>query len=317
MTSAFIGNFTYALGDVVNSVVEAEALNLTRSNAQDLADAGFVQHHVCSDGLSAYDLARQAVEGIQAQLSDIDAIVYSTCIPINGNVGSHEKFQETRDAKHLMDYPGSRLQADFGLSKAVVIGINQQACTGMLGSLYIAKVLIDADRRMQRILCVTADRFPPGAMYEQSYNLISDGAAACIVSNEPSGFKIVACHAVTNGAMSLASDDETVGSFFNYSHRVIHETLSHAGMSVNDIDWIVPQNTNLVAWELLSRLLPFEHDRIYHPTLNEVGHVISGDNIINLKHLLDHEKVRTGDRVLLFMAGYGLNWQCIVLEKCL
>ena len=41
----------------------------------------------------------------------------------------------------------------------------------------------------------------------------------------------------------------------------------------------------------------------------------SGDNIINLKHLADRDVVHKGEKVLLFMAGYGLNWQSVILEK--
>src|SRR6185295_16544441 len=134
-------------------------------------------------------------------------IVYATCLPCNANVGSWTRFEETRDVKHVMDFPASHLQADFGLDDAAVIGLGQQACTWMLGSLRVARALIATEREMNRILCLTADRFPKGALYEQSYNLISDGAAACIVSREPSAFEYVGGHQITNGALAAASDD--------------------------------------------------------------------------------------------------------------
>lgn len=315
MSNVYVDHFSYALGDTVHSVRQAAEHRRILTTVEALEKAGFKQHHVCTPETSAYDLARRAVAPIQRKLGDIDAIIYATCLPLNGNIGSLDRYRETRDVKYLMDFPASHLQADLGLSRAMVIGLNQQACTAMLGSLYIAKALMGIDRTVNRVLCVTADRFPDNAVYEQAYNLISDGAAACVASREPAGFRIVATHGVTNGALVSASDDETVGSFFNYAHRVIHDTLAKGGMTIRDIDWIVPQNTNLVAWQIMCSLLPFNHARIYHPTLAEAGHVISGDNIINLKHLADSGQVKQGEKVLLFMAGYGLNWQCVVLEK--
>jgi 3-oxoacyl-[acyl-carrier-protein] synthase-3 len=315
MREAFVSHFAYALGDTVNSVSQAAENGRVRSGVETLKQAGFARHHVCDDGTSAYELARRAVVDMGDDLGDVDAIIYSTCIPMNGNVGSYDTYRETRDVKYLMDFPGSRLQSEFGLSKAMVLGINQQACTGMLGSLYIAKAIMASDSRVNRALCVTADRFPENSIYEQAYNLISDGAAACMVSTVPEGFRIVTGHAVTNGALSISSDDETVGSFFNYSHRVIHETLEKAGLGIDDIDWIVPQNTNVIAWQIMCNLLPFDYARVYHPTLSDVGHVISGDNIVNLKHLADSGAVKKGEKLLLFMAGYGLNWQSVILEK--
>lgn len=185
----------------------------------------------------------------------------------------------------------------------------------MLGGLRLARTLLASEPETGRVLCVTADRFPAGALYEQSYNLISDGAAACIVSDSEAAFRLVACHAITNGAMSKASDDETAGSFFSYTHRTIQETLNKARLSIGDIDWIVPQNTNTKAWQILSRLIRFDFERVYFPSIAEAAHVISGDNIINLKQLMEEEKVKAGELLLLLMAGYGLNWQCTILEK--
>ncbi len=311
----FVDNLTYALGENTESVAEAVAAQRTISDTASLTDAGFSHHHMSKEGTSSYDLANRAVGQILDDLTDIGAIVYSTCIPINGNIGAEEQFQQTRDVKHLMDFPGSHLQADFGMENATVFGLNQQACTSMLGALKLASMLISSEPEIRKVLCVTADRFPENALYEQAYNLISDGAAACIVSNRPSGFKLIAWHGVTNGALAFASDDETVGTFFNYSFAAINKVLEKAQMSVNDLRWIVPQNTNRKAWQILANLLRFDFANVYLPTLPQVGHVISGDNIINLKHL-DAEKIlQPGERVLLFMAGYGLNWQCVVLEK--
>src|SRR5713226_592783 len=142
MREAFVNHFSYALGDTVNSVSQADEKGRVLSGVETLKQAGFVQHHVCDNGTSAYELARRAVADLQDNLGDVDAIIYSTCIPLNGNVGSYDTFRETRDVKYLMDFPGSRLQSEFGLSKAMVLGINQQACTGMLGSVYVAKAIM-------------------------------------------------------------------------------------------------------------------------------------------------------------------------------
>jgi|SoiMethySBSTD1v2_1073268.scaffolds.fasta_scaffold263983_2 3-oxoacyl-[acyl-carrier-protein] synthase-3 len=315
MNDIYVDHLSFALGDQARSAADAEGRGLIISKAADLCEAGFMQHHVCRPETTAYDLAARAVGRIKEHLDGIGAIVYSTCIPLNGNIGSERKFRETRDVKYLMDFPASHLQADFGLDRAFVIGLNQQACTGVLGSLRLARTLLSAEPEIERVLCVTADRFPEGALYEQAYNLISDGAVACIAETRPAAFRIVACKAITNGAMAQASDDETVGSYFNYTHRVINETLTMAGLGMGDIDWVVPQNTNRKAWQILSRLLRFDYERVYFPTLPKVGHLISGDNIINLKALMDEREITPGSRLLLFMAGYGLNWQCVILEK--
>lgn len=310
----YVGDFSYALGACRHSVEESADAGRTRSGAAALRDAGFRYHHVSGDHQGPYDLARAAVAGIAERLEPLDAIIYATCIPANANVGSVDGFVASGDVKHLMDFPASRLQADFDLDRAMVLGLNQQACTSMLGSLRLAKALVATEADTSRVLCVTSDRFPPGALYEQAYNLVSDGAAACVVTREPGPYRLVAAHQITNGAMVHADDDETVGAYFNYTHRAVTEVLARAGLEPADLAWVVPQNTNAKAWAIMARLLGIDPARVFFDSMADVGHVISGDNVVNLARLHATGRVRAGDKVLLVMAGYGMNWQCTILE---
>ena len=313
--AAYVDHFTYALGSTKYDVEESARAGRTTNDAAAFLQSGFRFHHVCGEGETAYDLARAAVAALGDDLGEIDAIVYATCIPANANLGTPERFVETTDVKHLMDFPASRLQADLGLDRAFVVGLAQQACTSMLGSLRMAHGLLATDPSLSRILCVSADRFPPGARYEQAYSLISDGAAACVVSRERAAYRLLAAHQLTNGAMVVADDDETVGSFFAYTHRLVSELVAKAGLRVADVDWVVPQNTDRKAWQILCRLLGIDPSRVSSESLPDVAHVISGDNIVNLSYLHDSGAVRPGDRLLLTMAGYGMNWQGVLLEK--
>lgn len=315
MSAVYVHNLSYALGAECHTVEEAEKNGHVLSDARRLRDAGFERHHVSPPDENAYDLALRAVKPIRQHLDGTGAIIYSTCIPGNGNIGRAECFTKTRDVKYLMDFPVSHLQADLGLDQATAFGLNQQACTALLGSMRLAGMLLREEPEMEKVLCVTADRFPEGAVYEQAYNLISDGAASCIVSRQPVGFRLLSCHALTNGAMAQADDDETVGSYFNYTHRLITEAVRKAGLALADVDWIISQNMNRKAWQILSRLLGISMDKVCFPTLPEAGHVISGDNILNLKSMDDLGRIRSGERLLLVMSGYGLNWQSVLVEK--
>ncbi|MEV6964549.1 3-oxoacyl-[acyl-carrier-protein] synthase III C-terminal domain-containing protein [Hamadaea sp. NPDC051192] len=309
MDGVYLGSLTYALGTQKRHVRESAEAGLLRSAASDLEAAGFRWHHVCAPDETAYDLARRAVAELEGTggLHDIDAIVYATCLP-------EPQDGPIRDVKVLMDFPASRLQAEFGLRDAIVIGLHQQACTGMLGALRIAKALLAAEPEFRRVLCVTADRFPDGAWYEQAYNVISDGAAACVVGREPDVCRLLAVHQITNGGLGRAGDDETVGTYFAYTHRIVRETAARIGVFPSELDWIVPQNTHEQAWRIVARLLAVDHGRVWHPSLPDVGHVISADVVVNLTALLASGQARPGQRIALAMAGFGLNWQCAALE---
>lgn len=314
--NAFINHLAYALGDLQFSVEESAKAGRLLSSVEALTESGFSRHKICSPELRSYDLAKACTEQLKSHLSNVGAIVYATCLPLNANCGDSAKFKSSRDVKYLMDYPASHLQSDFNLDKAAVFGINQQACTSMLGSIRFAKMLLADDADIESVLCISADRFPEGACYEQSYNLISDGSAAALVSRQAQGFRIVCCHGITNGGLAQANDEEAAGTYFVYSHKLIQETLAKAKLSLDAISWIVPQNMNIKAWQILSRLLKVTEEKIFAVSRPEVGHVISGDNIINLDRLDKEKRLEKGELILLIMAGYGMNWQCTILEKC-
>jgi 3-oxoacyl-[acyl-carrier-protein] synthase-3 len=313
--NVYLHDPVYALGDTTYSVEESVAASRTFSSAATLREAGFEAHHVCSPQTGVEALATRTAMQLCECLDTVSTVIFSTCLPMNGSIGSFSDYRKTRDVKHLMDFPASRLQAACGLQETQVIGLNQQACTGMLGGIRVARALLQSEAEVDDILCITADRFPSDAIYEQSYNLISDGAAAVIVSRLERGFRVVGCHQITNGALVQASDDEAVGTYFNYTHRLVQESLAKIDAKIGDIDWIIAQNMNVKAWQILARLLSFDTERVYFASLPEVGHVISGDNIINLRKLEDSDAIRSGEKLLLLMAGYGMNWQSVILEK--
>jgi 3-oxoacyl-[acyl-carrier-protein] synthase III len=322
MQGIFLDYFGHALGDIKEPVAECVEAGMTFSTESQLLESGFEFHHRSSARQSVYDLARNCLNNLAtqlpgglAQLQEIDALLYATCLTCNGNLGAVSAFESTRDVKHLMDFPASHLHGDFGLDKAFVMGVNQTACTSLLGSIRLARSLLLAEPAMQTVLCLTADRFPPGAIYEQGFNLISDGAAACILNKTGGPFRLIDCHHLTNGAMAQANDDETAGFYFNYTHRLVCEILDRNTMTLQDLQWIVPQNTNVKAWQVLSSILRWDYQRVLMPTRTQIGHCISGDNIINLKTAAESGCFESGDRILMPMAGFGLNWSCLLLEK--
>jgi 3-oxoacyl-[acyl-carrier-protein] synthase III len=312
----FVDGFAYALGERKAHVRESAAEGRLVSTAADLEASGFRWHHMCEPETGAYELARQATTQLAAEhrLESVDVVVYSTSLPHNGNVGDLGRWEQTRDVKHLMDFPASRLQADFGLNRAFVIGLTQQGCTGMLGAIRLAATLLTAEQAWQRVLCVTADRFPESAKYEQAYNLISDSAAACVVGRDLGGFKYLGAHHITNGGLGLADDDQTVGTFFAYAPRLLTQTLAEIGLTVGELDWLVVQNANEKAWRVLAAMIGFDHAKVCFSTLPEAGHAISADTVLNLVELVASGRLRAGDRVALLVAGTGLNFQCVVLQ---
>ena len=315
MPEIYLRKLAVALGEREVSVEDSWQAGRLRTDAATFLANGFQRHHMADDATDALDLALKACHELNGDFADTGILVYSTAIPLNSYQRREAAYALSRDIKDLSDFPASRLQAALGLEQASVVGLTQQACTAMLGSIRLARALLIAEPELEEVLCVSADRFPPGAIYEQAYNLVSDAACAGLVSRKPAGYRILACHAITNGALALASDDEMAGTHFAYAHQIIQETVARAGLTVGDIDWIVPQNTTPKVWQILSRVLKHPLERVAMGTVARAGHAISSDNILNLIDLEESDRMQPGDRLLLFMASFGMNWQGLVLEK--
>jgi 3-oxoacyl-[acyl-carrier-protein] synthase-3 len=294
------------------TVEETAAEGLLLSDAAHFREAGFVHQRVCLPETSPYDLAREAVRQITPALAGVGAVLYHSALPVNSYLPS-PSFEREREIRYLTDFPVSRLQADFGLDGAFTMGLSQQACTGLFGAIRTARALLVAEPDLAKVLCVSADRVPAGALRESSYNPLADGALACVVTREVGEFRVLASHQITNGALSRSSADELVGSYFTYTMRLIDETLRRARLQLDDIDWIVPQNLASAAWRIMSSLLRFDASRVLFPTMEEVGHLVSGCNFANLARCLSDRVFKQGERILLPIAGYGLNWQCLIL----
>lgn len=313
--SVFIHDISISTGDIATTVDESAREGRLISEAILLKEAGFHQHYISSTKMNSLELAYRAAEPLRDRLNDVDTIVFSTCLPQNANVGNIQDFQKSKDVKYFMDFAASHLQAKLNLPQAFVVGLSQQACTGLLFAIRFSRSLLISEESLRKILVVTSDRFPEGARYEQAYNVISDGAAACIVGRDPLGFRYIAGAAITNGALASATDDETVGTYFGFMNQCIQDVLRQARLTIDEIDWIIPQNMNLKAWQIFARILQVEESKIACPSLREVGHMISGDNLLNLKRLDEAGQIKKGSKVLLPMAGFGLNWHCLILEK--
>ena len=179
----------------------------------------------------------------------------------------------------------------------------------------VARALLAAEPDLNRVLCVTADRFPPGAYYEQAYNLISDGAAACVVSRSPGGYRLLAAHQITNGAMVPRRRRRDRRGLLHLHPPPGQRVARQGGPDRGGPGLGGPAEHQRQG---LADPLPaarIDSARVFQDSLPDVGHMISGDNLVNLAYLAARRTVRPGEKLLLVMAGYGMNWQGLLLEK--
>ena len=268
-----------------------------------------------------YDLALSAASALLRE-NDIDPLSIDLLIYGGSNgaiafVAPRDAVAEARGAcdARRFQYPATRLQFDLGLERAAVMGVDQLACTSILGAVRLARALCIAEG-LERVLCVSSEFYPSALGREAITNCTSDAACAVLVDRSATRNRIVAGTTVTKGYFwsSDSMQDEVMASYFPTAVHVIRRTVCQAGWKPEDVDWVMPHNVSAKSWDILLRLAALPHARLYSQNIARIGHTLAGDNFINMRDAEDAGLVAAGDKLLLFSYGYGAHWTALALE---
>ncbi len=271
------------------------------------------------------EASKRAIEAAGISPEEIDYILVATCTP-----------------DYIFPSTACLIQHAIGAKNAVGADI-QAACTGYLYALSMAKAFVEAGA-YKNVLVVAAEKLSSVTDYTDRSTciLFGDGSAACIVSSseEKPGLAIESIRLGADGQYSdlviqpgggsrcpatLCSVEEkqhfikmSGNELFKHAVRRMEsackECLEAAGLSENEISWLVPHQANVRIIDAMGKR--FEHlpaDRIYK-TLHKYGNTSASSVGIALDELLKSGVVGTGERILLTGFGGGLTWGAALLK---
>ena len=318
-----IAGVTYWLPPNVFTVRELAGRRLLRGRADTLEGFGFCQARIATDETHtdmAIHAARALLEETATDPLDVDVVLYATALSSSATMAPltspPDPVLRLDDVMDLFKYPASRLQSELDLDNAIVSGVGQQGCASLFSALRIGRDMLLAEDGIETVLCVAADRLPPDSPRDVVYNLVSDGACAVLLSRTGAGNHILSCHQVTKGAMwdPGSQEAEVISTYFPTARTVISDALRKAGVTLDDIAWVIPHNVSLRSWEILLGMLECPREKLFSANIGRVGHTIAADNFINLRDATEAGLLAKGDLLLLFTFGFGLNWSCTVVE---
>jgi 3-oxoacyl-[acyl-carrier-protein] synthase III len=315
-----MSHLAYALPAASATVAELSARGLVTSDAGLLEQFGFERVHT-AELETPYELAlaaaRSVIEQAGIDTRAIGLVVWGgaqgptafTVAPTPAeSSAAHRSTARFR-------YPAPRLQHELGLENAMVLGVDQLACTTLFGAVRIARALCLVEG-IDAALCIGADFHPADAGREAIWNCTSDAAAAVLVERGAGRNRIVATTHVTKGYYwdPDARRNEMVASYFPTASHVIEETIARAGWSKADVDWIIPHNVSRRSWDVLRAIAGLPNARIWDRNIARIGHTLAGDNFINLADALQDGDIARDEKLLLFSYGYGAHWTGIAVE---
>jgi 3-oxoacyl-[acyl-carrier-protein] synthase III len=96
--------------------------------------------------------------------------------------------------------------------------------------------------------------------------------------------------------------------------QVIDACLDSAGVSLEEVDHILPHNVNEMTWSRFARERGYPRERIFMDLIPVLGHTMTTDAFLNLETAARWSRVRVGDRCLLVGVGTGSYFAAALVE---
>jgi len=266
--------------------------------------------------------ARMALERAKMRPSEVELIIVGTLTP-----------------DYLMPATACLVQTALGAERAGAFDV-EAACTSFVSGLAIANGMIVAGS-VKNALVIGAETLSRMLDMKDRTTCVvfGDGAGAVVLeaSNASVGIESTVLHSdgakgdllyVKAGASRVPATHETVdkgqhfirmqgGEVFKMAVKSMadaaEEAIADAGLSLRDIDIVIPHQANRRIIEGVAKRLDIPMSKVF-VNLQKYGNTSSASIPIALAEAADEGRLRRGDKVLLVAFGGGFTWGAAVLE---
>jgi 3-oxoacyl-[acyl-carrier-protein] synthase-3 len=99
----------------------------------------------------------------------------------------------------------------------------------------------------------------------------------------------------------------------NAMRQAAIDGIAAAGLTIADIDLIIPHQANLRIIDAIVERLDFDRDNVFI-NLDKYGNTSAAAVAIALDEANRQGRIKPGDRILLVAFGAGLTWASAVIE---
>ena len=275
---------------------------------------GIAQRHMVADGELTSDLAinaaNEALNHAGVAASDIDLIVVATTTP-------DDTFPST----------ATKVQHKLGANKAFAFDV-QAVCAGFVYALSVAESMMIA-QKAKKALVIGAESFTKLLDWNDRGTcvLFGDGAGAVVLEAEeaPDNFGILASSLHSDGAYrdilyvdGGPSVNGEVGhvrmegqDVFRHAvdklASVMQEVLDQAGISADEVDWLVPHQANIRIINGMQRKFGLSSERVVR-TVDKHANTSAASIPLALSQAVHDGRIQPGDLLALEAIGGGLAW---------
>jgi len=271
----------------------------------------------------ASEAAKRALEQANIDPADIDLIVVATITPDT-----------------LTPATACYVQQQIGAFKSVAFDVSA-ACSGFLYAMELARHAVGAGA-FRNALIIGAEKLSAFVDWNDRNTcvLFGDGAgAAVLVPSTNGGGRILSSCLGTDGAQAellnipgggsacpatpgctqgksatLAMQGREVFKHaVNAMRKASTDGIAAAGLTIQDIDLIIPHQANLRIIDAIVERLDFNRENVFI-NLDKYGNTSAAAVAIALDEAHRQGRIKPGDKVLLVAFGAGLTWASAVIE---
>ncbi len=285
---------------------------------------GIHERRIAPEGVTTAMLsvqaARAAMEKAGIIPADLDLIIVASSSP-----------------DHLLPPMSSEIQHQLGANCGAFTLV--AGCTGFVYSLVTAQQFI-ATGAYRTILVIGAEVISRSVDWTDRNTcvLFGDGAGAVIVQacEEPTGVLAFELGSDGEGAehlmipMGVANPPshevlDKKGQYIRMNGREVFkfatrtlarsaaETIGRSGLSIHDIDLMVPHQANARIIELAARQMGLSMEKVF-VNIDKYGNTSAASVPIALCEAIEEGRVKEGDKLVLVGFGAGLTWASAVVQ---
>lgn len=206
------------------------------------------------------------------------------------------------------------------------------ACMGFLSAFDVAARSIATGLGPVGIVAVELISRSLDPSLHRPYLVFGDAAAAAVLGPARPGEGVLGVSLSNNGTLPadtfhghplltgqlekvqfLISRDDIFQIAMNALSSATHAVLKQVGLTLKDIQWVLPHQPNGVMLEAIADALGLDRARIV-PMVQDVGSVASVSIPYSLDLLLRTRDVRPGDRILMVGVGAGVSQGALLYQ---
>ena len=284
--------------------------------------SGISARHYAERDVQASDLAviaaQRALEAADVAPNDIDLIILATSTP-----------------DHFGGFPSTAcvVQRKLGIANGGAAFDVQAVCSGFAYAVAIADSMIKSGAH-KKALIIGAEVFSRILNFEDRTTcvLFGDGAGAVVLgaSNEP-GILATKLHAngnqgdilcvpgavnggVIEGSAYLYMDGPAVFKLaVSVLEKVANEALEIAGMTADQLDWLIPHQANIRIMQSTAKKLGLPMERMV-VTVDEQGNTSAASIPLALDAAVRDGRIKPGHNVMMEGVGGGFTWGAVLAK---